>query len=417
MSRTNAESPCWAGLAGWAVMLLVLGWPMSTQAQAVAPRLIGYYTEWSVYQRKYHVADVPAKLLTHLCYAFAKPTAKGECSVADPYASSEKFYPGDSWEPGQLRGTLRQLQLLKAKHPHLRTLISVGGRTYSGPFSDLAHDPALRQTFARACAEFVAKYGFDGVDLDWEYPVGGGHISTKTRPTDRDNYPLLVVELRRELDKHARSLGRKLELTLAIPASPALLAHFDLAKLHPHVDWFNLMAYDLVGPWSPTTGFHAPLYPSSDDANPDEMARTKHNADAAVRAIRQVEVPAEKIVLGVPFYGRGWSEVANLHRGLFQPFNKNTPPPGTREAGIFEYRDLVANYIPTMQRHFHDEAKCAWLYDPARKLMINYEDPQTLTAKAQFIRQHRLGGAMVWELAADDAQATLLKTLHDQLRR
>ena len=397
--------------------LLALAMPAVSLAQAASPRLIGYYTEWSVYQRKYHVADVPAQLLTHLNYAFAKPTAAGECVLADAYAATDKFYPGDSWEPGQLRGNLRQLQRLKAKHPRLRTLISVGGYSHSGPFSDLAHDPALRRAFARSCAEFVAKYGFDGVDLDWEYPVGGGHLSTKTRATDRENCTLLVAELRRELEQRSRSLGRKLELSLALPATPALLAHFELDKLHPHVDWFNVMAYDFVGPWSATTGFNAPLYACSDDANPDEVARTKHNADAAVRAIAGAGVPNAKIVLGVPFYGRAWAGVTNLHRGLFQPFAKNQPAPGTREPGILEYRDLRANYLPKMQRYFHDEAKCAWLYDPARRWMISYEDPETLTAKAQFIRQRGLGGAMVWELAADDEQATLLTTLHDQLNR
>src|SRR5262249_54207935 len=152
--------------------------------KAPAKRLVAYFTEWGVYGRKYHVTDIPADKLTHIIYAFARINEKGECALYDSYAAIDKFYPGDKWDKGFLRGNFHQLQKLKKKHPHLRTLIAVGGWTLSGPFSDVALTAKSRTTFARSCVAFLVKYGFDGIDIDWEYPVGGGLATNKTRKVD-----------------------------------------------------------------------------------------------------------------------------------------------------------------------------------------------------------------------------------------
>src|SRR5207245_2285355 len=163
----------------------------------------------------------------------------------DLYAAVERVYPGDRAD-GAVRGNFNQLQILKKKHPHLKTLISVGGWTLSGPFSDVAATEQLRNKFARSCVAFVRKYDFDGVD----------------------------------------------------------------------------------GGWEQVTGFHAPLFASPKDATKDETIRKQFNVDAAVQAYLKAKVPPEKLNVGVPFYGRGWSGVGKDNNGLFQKAAKE-PPKGT----------------------------------------------------------------------------------------
>jgi chitinase len=403
------------------LVLLVASFGLLSPALAAEPpqtepaqRIVGYFVEWGIYQRGYHVSNIPAAKLTHLNYAFAKIDANGECALFDSFAAIDKAYPGDKWDPPQLRGSFNQLLQLKKKHPHLKTLISVGGWTLSGPFSDVALTEA-RSRFAKSCVAFMLKYGFDGVDIDWEYPVGGGQEGNKTRPADRPNYTLLLAELRRQLDEQGKKDAKRYLLTIAAPAGPKTYANVELEKIHAHLDWINLMTYDFHGGWSPLTNFNAPLYPSSKDPTADETVRKSFNVDSAVKAYLSVGVPAEKLVVGVPFYGRGWGGVKNVNDGLYQP-RAQALPKGMWEAGVFDWKDLSANHVGKSRRFWHDEAKVPWLYDEKSGVMISYDDPESLRLKAEYVKKNNLGGVMFWELSADDAQSTLLGTLHEALR-
>ncbi len=376
-------------------------------------RVIGYFAAWSVYGRDYHVSQLPAAQLTHINYAFANVSASGECELGDPYADTDKAYPGDGWEPGQRRGSFHQLELLKQQHPHLRTMISVGGWTWSGRFSDVAATDAGRKKFAASCAAFVEQWGFDGVDVDWEYPVEGGLDTNTTRPEDGHNYTLLLAELRAALDAKGAALGRPLELSIAAPAGPSILKHLELAQLSKSTDFINLMAYDFQGGWSARTGFNAPLYAAADDPSPPSERDTM-NIDAAVKAYLAGGVPPGELVVGVPFYGRGWSGVKASSDGLFQQFGG--VPQGSFEAGVFDWKDLAANYIPKSTRRFHDGSKVPWLFDAKSGVMISYDDPESMGLKADYIKQKGLGGAMIWELSGDDDQHQLLTALTKVLR-
>lgn len=367
-------------------------------------RIIGYFTAWSVYGRDYHVPDIPADSLTHINYAFANISADGRCALGDPYADIDKFYDGDSWDAGALRGSFHQLLLLKAAHPHVRTLISVGGWTWSGRFSDVAATPAARQSFAASCVEFMTRYGFDGIDLDWEYPVSGGLDSNTTRPEDRANYTLLLRELRSQLDARGAADEAHYLLTIAAPAGPATMPNLEMAAIGDTVDWINLMTYDFHGGWDTRTGFNAPLYPASSD--PDDH---RLNADSAVQSYLDAGVPPTKLVLGVPFYGRGWSGVGATNDGLYQ--GATGLPTGTWEAGVFDYQDLVQNYLPSYGRHFDAETRVPWLYDPSTRIMISYDDPESLAIKAGYVADHGLGGVMFWELSGDDDADSLIHAL------
>ncbi|MCC7541670.1 MAG: glycoside hydrolase family 18 protein [Deltaproteobacteria bacterium] len=369
-------------------------------------RKVAYFTAWGVYGRDYHVSEIPADRLTHVNYAFANVSESGECVLGDSYADIDRFYEGDSWDTGSLRGSFHQLQLLKERHPHLRTLLSVGGWTWSGRFSDVALTDESRRRFADSCVALAMGYGFDGVDIDWEYPVAGGDPGNRTRPEDRANYALLLAELRRALSSRQSADGRAEPylLTIAAPAGPSIIPNIDVEAIHPHLDWVNLMTYDFHGGWDAITGFNAPLSPAPDDPSPG------FDVTSAVESYLARGLPAGKLVVGVPFYGRGWSAVSATGDGLYQPHGPSAPM-GTWEAGIFDWHDLAANYIPRMTRHWHEASQVPWLYDAATGLMISYDDPESLARKWAFVRDRGLGGVMIWELSGDDASHSLLDAL------
>jgi chitinase len=166
------------------------------------------------------------------------------------------------------------------------------------------------------------------------------------------------------------------------------------------VDWVNVMAYGMAGAWSAVTGFAAPLYDPAD----------RLSADTTLRALLALGVPAEKLVLGVSFSGRGWSGVRPENHGLHQPFTGL--PEGTWVTGAFDYGDLVARYIGKVERWWDEAAQVPWLYDPASGTMISYDDPDSLAQKAAYVRAWGLGGVMIWQLSQDAPDAALVRSLH-----
>ena len=207
-------------------------------------RIVAYYIEWGIYGRDYQPSDIPAEKITHLSYAFANISSDGRIAIGDPYAAIDKSYPGDTWDQ-PYRGTYNQINnVLKAEHPHLKTLISVGGWTWSARFSDVAATETSRLVFAESCVEFIRAYNFDGVDIDWEYPVCCGLAGNTYRPEDRSNYTLLLAELRSQLDLASQSDGREYLLTIAAAGGVDKLANYELASIAEQCDWVNTMAYD-----------------------------------------------------------------------------------------------------------------------------------------------------------------------------
>jgi chitinase len=371
-------------LAPWIIFTIVFCTFIIGSAHAQPPsRVIGYFPEW----RSNSAAELPGELLTEVCYAFAL-IKEGRCAIDNP-ESFNRHMPG-----------LRQL---KQKHAHLRTFISIGGWGGSAPFSDMALTQASRDTFARSCAAFVSEHGFDGVDIDWEYPGGGGKEPDKGRPEDTRNFTLLLAQLRRHLDEQGKRDGKPYLLTIAAPAPPAHYRHMELDKIHAYLDWINLMTYDMAGTWSPQTDFNAPLYGE------------RLSADASVRGYLAAGVPRDKLVLGVPFYGKAFGGVKDINNGLHQPHDRKSP--AAEGAGGWSYRNIARTYLgKSPARHWHEQAKVPWLFDKQAGLFVTYDDPQSLRLKAEYARDQKLGGVMMWELTHDDEQWSLLRALNDGLR-
>jgi chitinase len=350
--------------------------------------VVGYYAEW---KKEYTVEQIPADELTHVNYAFAIIDKDGECAMRMPELAKANF---------------PKLVQLKKKHPHLRTLISVGGWADSERFSDAALTDESRWTFARSCADFVAEHQLDGVDIDWEFPVSGGDKDHVARPEDKRNFTLLLAELRKQLDSRGTTDGNHYLLTIAAPASG--LARMEVEQIHPLLDFINLMTYDFAGDWSDTTGFNAALHPVP--GHPEQPS-----ASASVDAYRKAGVPAKKIVLGVPFYGRGWVGVRDENNGLFQPRDRAAAK-GQR-VGPDEYKEIQADRdAKAGKRFWHEQAKVPWMWNPQTRVFVSYDDPESLRAKAQYARDRKLGGVMFWELEHDDEQSSLLHALREGLK-
>ncbi len=384
------------------ILILLTAAPFSTQAAPSQPRIVGYFPSWSIYDRQYFVTDIPADKLTHLNYAFATISDNGEIALLDEQADTLFAYPGDT-ATQPLKGNFHQLQLLKAAHPNLRTLISIGGWSESGKFSDVALTPESRAKFAQSVVDFVAQYGFDGVDIDWEYPTGGGDPGNVERPEDKDNFPLLLAALRSALD----SQNQHALLTIDLNSYEDGYVPLNWSAILPSLDWINLMGYDMSGDWSAVTGFNAPLDDST--INPPEGM----SDNTALHNLRALGIPPDKLVLGVPFYGIGWTGVVATNHGLHQHFTGI--PSGTWGEGTFDYADLAAHFVGKYQRFWDDTAQVPWLYDASSGTMISYDDPELLTRKAEFARAQGLGGVMIWELSADTRDHVLLNTLYDAL--
>ena len=286
------------------------------------------------------------------------------------------------------------LLALKRKNPALTVLVSVGGWLWSDKFSDMALSRESRRLFIESAVEFLERYQLDGLDIDWEYPgmPGAGHAF---RPEDKQNYTLLLKELRKRFNQEEKKLHHRLFLTIATGASSQFLAHTEMDHVQKYVDTVNLMAYDYYEPTDDkVTGNHAPLF-----TNP---ADPKHiSADQSVREYEQAGVPAAKLVLGVPFYGHVWGEVPDQNHGLFQP-GKAVPN------YYAPYSDISGAWLNQgFTRYWDDVASVPYLYNPAKQIFVSYEDPQSLALKCKYVLEHKLAGVMFWEYWSDASGALL----------
>jgi chitinase len=371
------------------------------------PLVIAYLAPWNMPGNGLTIPDIPADRLTHLYYAFGKITNDGLAALSNPCQDAGECNAGDVPErPG---GNFAALLALKRSHPSLQMMISLGGWTGSRNFSDVAASAEARQRFVASCIQlYLLKYPglFDGIDIDWEFPVEGGLTDNIYRPEDRENFSLLISEFRRQLDLLPASRRGRYGLTIAVSASPERLRDLDLVRLAGTVDWINVMTYDYHA-GSTIAHFNAPLFESKDDPTPEL------NIHASVQEFLDAGVPSSKLVVGVPFYGRAYGEVTSKDNGLFQAADAGVTTWGE---GTIDYRMLVREHLEARGfiRFWDAEAQVPWLYSRDSKIWITYDDPKSIELKAQYVRKRGLAGIMIWELGGDDG--TLLAAIDRGLR-
>jgi len=370
-------------------------------------RNIGYYASWAGYARAYGIDKVDYSKITHLNFAFANLTPEGRVIVGDPWIDCQitSLYPdaGFTWEDqsNNRAGHFGMLRKIKEQYPHLKTLISIGGWTWSRNFSDVAADPSKRETMAQTAVDFILTYGFDGIDIDWEYPVEGGD-NIPHRPSDKENYVELVKLIRQKLNAQSARDGKTYLLTIAAAANQNYVNNINVPEMMKYLDWINLMTYDYHGGFDPQTNHNAPLY-----LNPNDNTGSIFSIDATVNAYLNAGARPEDLNLGLPFYGRGWINVnATPSTCLFHNGSPSTSmglDRGTWEGSTWDYWDIKQNYINQRGyvRYWDDYAKCPYLFSEQTKVFITYDDTESLGYKLNYLKSKNLGGAMFWEFSGD----------------
>jgi chitinase len=358
--------------------------PTPEPTPAPAKLVSGYYAGWAAYNG-YTPLNIPAAGLTHLNYAFAVIGNDLKIAMGDSYIDPINF---------------SKLNELKKTYPQVKTLISIGGWDGSGKFSDAALTDYSRTVFADSVVAFIKQYGFNGVDIDWEYPVSGGLSTNVTRSADKTNFTLLLQKLREKLDAQGQLDGTRYLLTIAGGASTSYTSNTELNLIGSIVDYATVMTYDIHGTWDSYTDLNAPLY-----APGETSPQYKWSVDQSVKAWLAAGFPASKLVVGIPFYGYIYNNAAGGGTGLYKTYS----------GGSAASYDKILTYLSdsTYTRHRHSDALVPWLFNGST--FISYDDETSVAAKTAYITQNNLAGAAVWELS-QNKDGRLLNALVTNLK-
>lgn len=353
---------------GTLLLFLILAFAQ-VSARQYHYKVVAYYSGDSATLHQYDFSKI-----THLIYGFAHLNSNGQLAV---------FRYKDT-------AVLNAFRAVKKQYPHIRTLIALGGWGGCKPCSGTFSHADSTDAFASSVKRFLQAFDLDGIDLDWEYPALPGVPGHPFAPEDRPNFTRLLLSLRKEL-------GIQKLITFAAGGfSKYLDKSVEWSRIEKAVDFVNLMTYDLVHGYSERTGHQSALY----SALPEE-----ESVDRCVQFFRSVNFPLRKIIVGVPFYIRGFETDTTADNGLFQ-------------AGRFRYMQAYRNHLDSLNtangfyRYWDDRSKTPYWFHPTRRMFITGDDAESLHYKTAYIRQHQLGGIMFWELFYDTFKNGLLDELH-----
>lgn len=341
---------------------------------------VGYYTSWSRYSG-FTPLMISAGKLTHIHYAFADINTAYQVVMSDSNVDLKNF---------------QDFQTLKAKYPGLKTIISVGGWDNSQRFSDAAATSASREVFAQSCVDFILKYGFDGVDLDWEYPVSGGATGMVHRTQDKQNFTLLIQAIRQKLNDQTAKDSKHYTLTITGAPDQSFINKIELTSLLPSIDYLFIMGYDIHGPWDDYSDFNAPLY-----APTEYSPQYKMSENQGILNYINAGASPKKLVLGMPFYGYCYQGVSSANNGLYSTFTS---------AKAIGYDAVVSGYLNKAgyTYFYHTTANEPYIY--GNHTFISYENPQSIAKKSALAKKYGLLGVGAWELSFDRS-GTLLTSM------
>ncbi|MBL7766418.1 MAG: glycoside hydrolase family 18 protein [Chitinophagaceae bacterium] len=336
-------------------------------------RIVGYYSGRSI-----PIDSFETQKLTHLIFCFGG--LKGNRLLIHTAKDSD---------------IIKSMVKLKAKHPTLKVMLSLGGWGGCQNCSDVFHTEKGRKEFAASVKEISNYFKTDGLDLDWEYPVVSGFPGHTRRPEDKDNFTALLKEIRR-VNK------APFEISFAAGGYTAYIdSAIDWKNILPYTNFINIMSYDLVHGFSKTSGHHTPLY-----STPQQIESTDH----AVQMLLKAGVPANKLVIGAAFYGRFFKIDDGHTTGLYQACHFSH---GFSHKNMYDSLSEKNGFI----RYWDDIAQAPYAINESRKLLATYDDDQSVRLKTQYALQQKLGGIMFWQLYDDSFQDGLLNAIYQGTRR
>jgi len=344
---------------------------INAQAQKYNHHIIAYYTGDAEMIKAYPVGKLSHIILSFLNISHDSLTFKNE----------------------KQENTLKSLVSLKNQYPDLKIMVSIGGWGGCPQCSDLFSVEEHRNMFAKTTVELFKKYNADGIDLDWEYPTIAGYEGHKYVPEDKNNFTELIKALRKEM-------GDRYILSFAAGGFTRFLEEsVDWTSIMPHLDFVNLMTYDLTSGASKTTGHHTPL------ANNDTQ---KQSADNCITWLLNHGVPPNKLIMGAAFYARVWEKVSNINNGLYQQ--------GKFKQGV-NYKNHSDFFSDSLgfNSYWDKNAKAPYKYSPSKGLFATYDDPKSIKAKSKYIRRKKLGGIMFWQLTQDKPTGGLIDVMSKTL--
>lgn len=386
-----------------------------TLATPKKPLIIGHMLSWSVYGNNYYITSIPAERLTHLIYGFANISGTGEVMHGDAYADILNTYPGDDPAKDTVRGNFHQMQLLKKRYPGLKIILSVGGWAWSKKFSDTVLTAQSRDRFIKSLVRYIQTYQFDGVEIDWEYPMRGGAPDNVHRSEDGENFILLVTELRKQLNRLEEEEKQDYWLSAVLSVEPIIYKGMDLVRLAEPVDYLSLMSINFSGSWNKRTAHQSPLH-SSDG----EKSRKSHGIAEYIQQLIQLGVPPEKLLFAISPRAASWGGVSNKNNGLSQQSKtvphgaydtQNNPPSGTY--GYTHVLNMIKD--PAYQLHWDNQSKASYLYNPDRYdgHFVSFESERSLKSKLNFVEAEQLGGVILRFMETDSTgKDSLIRVIH-----
>lgn len=404
-------------------------------------KIVGsYFVEWGVYGRNYPIDKVPTANLNRLIYGFV-PICGGDglndslktiegsfqalqnacagrddfkVAIHDPWAAIQKPQQGVASWGDPYKGNFGQMMAAKRANPNLKILPSIGGWTLSDPYFFMGDD-AKRHTFVESVREYLETWKFfDGVDIDFEFPGGGGaNPNLGDKDLDGTIYVSIMKDLRSMLDELGEKNSRYYELTSAINIGYDKISVVDYAEAAKYMDYIYLMSYDFYGAWDSNELNHqAALHKSS--VNTDEN-ESKYYTSRGVELLLEQGVPVDKLIIGAAAYGRGWTGVHGYTNS--NPFTGTARGPikGTWENGVLDYRDIVNNHGQDQgfEYGYDEAAQAPFLFKASTGDLITYDNPRSIKAKAQYAIEKGMGGIFHWEMDADNGD--LVNAMHEGL--
>jgi len=364
-----------------------------SEAQNSCKQIIGYYPSWQMYKRGGAVVPevVDYSRYTIINYSFFAPDSNGYLKGTDPWADTLLLRGRIDWgkpQPAYFTNT----SLVDFAHLWgVKVMISIGGWTLSDNFPGIADDPEKTKTFVKECVRVIKEFQFDGIDIDWEYPCYEEHSG---RPdVDKKNFTTFMRAIRSGIDTLGKELDREFLLTAAFGANTGQMDCIEYGEVSKFMDYINMMTYDFNGTWSPDANHNSPLY--------SPAKGYEGSLDLAFKLLRERDVPAKKINLGVAFYGRTIKGFKGKEPAMYAEHDGKTDVERypLHEGMPLYYRivDEIADY----EEKWDEAAQTPYLINKKDSSFVSYDNEKSIRLKAQYALDNKCAGVIIWDATGD----------------